>query len=418
MQQRIIDFLNKYNYDIRQSNNARWIDQKCTPDVISIIADCILEYTKYNTDTEFSVSDIWHSQYARENILTIFSKPDTDSDNAKNEYDKFFGQPIKLLAYSHVLIRQKKGNKYIYRIGNLDLLEYIMQRDTNALTFLILYIQKVLKDSDIYNEFEYFFINQNKESFHDLKTKFTEFTITYTDINTSVECGRIFTKILNPLAFKLQKKGTEKGNISKTIITMDELRYNRINWRDELSDKDKTITRKEHSLLNIKVDTTAQYFIQRAKKIVRRYNQIHNNDLSELKQQNETVQATQIHHIFPVSEFPSISDYVENLIALTPNQHLSMAHPNNQTMYIDRDFQYICLLAKTTNIMNGYEHINDNIYDFNKYKTVLNTGLNTTQFNTIKDLDFTTLLTTIDLFYSDFNMQKYGDLRQNNRLKI
>ena len=418
MQQRIIDFLNKYNYDIRQSNNARWIDQKCTPDVISIIADCILEYTKYNTDTEFSVSDIWHSQYARENILTIFSKPDTDSDNAKNEYDKFFSQPIKLLAYSHVLIRQKKGNKYIYRIGNLDLLEYIMQRDTNALTFLILYIQKVLKDSDIYNEFEYFFINQNKESFHDLKTKFTEFTITYTDINTSVECGRIFTKILNPLAFKLQKKGTEKGNISKTIITMDELRYNRINWRDELSDKDKTITRKEHSLLNIKVDTTAQYFIQRAKKIVRRYNQIHNNDLSELKQQNETVQATQIHHIFPVSEFPSISDYVENLIALTPNQHLSMAHPNNQTMYIDRDFQYICLLAKTTTIMNGYEHINDNIYDFNKYKTVLNTGLNTTQFNTIKDLDFTTLLTTIDLFYSDFNMQKYGDLRQNNRLKI
>lgn len=418
MQQRIIDFLNKYNYDIRQSNNARWIDQKCTPDVISIIADCILEYTKYNTDTEFSVSDIWHSQYARENILTIFSKPDTDSDNAKNEYDKFFGQPIKLLAYSHVLIGQKKGNKYIYRIGNLDLLEYIMQRDTNALTFLILYIQKVLKDSDIYNEFEYFFINQNKESFHDLKTKFTEFTITYTDINTSVECGRIFTKILNPLAFKLQKKGTEKGNISKTIITMDELRYNRINWRDELSDKDKTITRKEHSLLNIKVDTTAQYFIQRAKKIVRRYNQIHNNDLSELKQQNETVQATQIHHIFPVSEFPSISDYVENLIALTPNQHLSMAHPNNQTMYIDRDFQYICLLAKTTTIMNGYEHINDNIYDFNKYKTVLNTGLNTTQFNTIKDLDFTTLLTTIDLFYSDFNMQKYGDLRQNNRLKI
>ena len=49
MQQRVIDFLNKYNYDIRQSKNARWIDQKCTPDVISIIADCILEYTEYNT---------------------------------------------------------------------------------------------------------------------------------------------------------------------------------------------------------------------------------------------------------------------------------------------------------------------------------------------------------------------------------
>ena len=411
-------FLNKYNYDIRQSKNARWIDQKCTPDVISIIADCILEYTEYNTETEFSVSDIWHSKYAKENILTIFSKPDTDSDNAKHEYDKFFGQPIKLLAYSHVLIGQKKGNKYIYRIGNLDLLEYIMQRDTNALTFLILYIQKVLKDSDIYNEFEYFLTNQNKESFHNLKKRFIDFTIKHTEINEPVECSRIFTKILNPMAFKQQKKGTRRGNLSNTIITIDELKYNRINWRDELSNKDKTITRKEHSLLNITYNATACYYIQKAKKIVRKYNQIHNNDLSELKQQNETVQATQIHHIFPVSEFPSISDYVENLIALTPNQHLLMAHPNNQTMYIDRNFQYICLLAKTTTIMNGYEHIDDNIYDFNKYKTVLNTGLNTTQFNTIKDLDFTNLLTTIDLFYSDFNMQKYGDLKQNNRLKI
>ncbi len=418
MQQRVIDFLNKYNYDIRQSKNARWIDQKCTPDVISIIADCILEYTEYNTETEFSVSDIWHSKYAKENILTIFSKPDTDSDNAKHEYDKFFGQPIKLLAYSHVLIGQKKGNKYIYRIGNLDLLEYIMQRDTNALTFLILYIQKVLKDSDIYNEFEYFLTNQNKESFHNLKKRFIDFTIKHTEINEPVECSRIFTKILNPMAFKQQKKGTRRGNLSNTIITIDELKYNRINWRDELSNKDKTITRKEHSLLNITYNATACYYIQKAKKIVRKYNQIHNNDLSELKQQNETVQATQIHHIFPVSEFPSISDYVENLIALTPNQHLLMAHPNNQTMYIDRNFQYICLLAKTTTIMNGYEHIDDNIYDFNKYKTVLNTGLNTTQFNTIKDLDFTNLLTTIDLFYSDFNMQKYGDLKQNNRLKI
>lgn len=418
MQQKIIDFLNKYNYDIRKSKNARWIDQKCTPDVISIVADCILEYTEYNTETEFSVSDIWHSKYAKENILAIFSKPNTDSDNAKHEYDKFFGQPIKLLTYSHVLIGEKKGNKYIYKIGNLDLLTYIMQRDTNALTFLILYIQKVLKDSNIYNEFESFLTNQNKESFHNLKNGFIDFTIKHTEINEPVECSRIFTKILNPMAFKLQKKGTRRGNISNTIITIDELKYNRINWRDELSNKDKTITRKEHSLLNIGYNATACYYIQKAKKIVRKYNQIHNNDLSELKQQNETVLATQIHHIFPVSDFPSISDYVENLIALTPNQHLSMAHPNNQTMHIDRDFQYICLLAKTTTIMNGYEHIDENIYDFNKYKTVLNTGLNTTQFDTVENLDFHKLLTTIDLFYSDFNMQTYGDLIQNNRLKI
>ncbi len=356
MQQKIIDFLNSHNYDIRISHNARWIDQKCTPDVISIISDCILEYTNYNTEVEFSVKDIWNSQYARENILAIFSKPDTSSHNAKNEYDKFFGQPIKLLAYSNILIEQRKGNKYIYKISNLDLLYYIMQRDTNALIFLILYIQKVLKDSGIYKAFEIFLQCQNKDSFIKLKDMFINFTINNTPINGKKECGRILTKILNPLAFELQKKGTKKGNISKTIITMDELRYNRINWRDELSNKDKTITRKEHYYLtNTIKQAAANYYIQKAKKIVRKYNKTHNNDLSEIRQINEIVPATQIHHIFPVSEFPSICDYLENLIALTPNQHFSMAHPNNQTMYIDRDFQYICLLAKTTTIIKNYK---------------------------------------------------------------
>ncbi len=220
MQQKIIDFLNSHNYDIRISHNARWIDQKCTPDVISIISDCILEYTNYNTEVEFSVKDIWNSQYARENILAIFSKPDTSSHNAKNEYDKFFGQPIKLLAYSNILIEQRKGNKYIYKISNLDLLYYIMQRDTNALIFLILYIQKVLKDSGIYKAFEIFLQCQNKDSFIKLKDMFINFTINNTPINGKKECGRILTKILNPLAFELQKKGTKKGNISdrKSVV--------------------------------------------------------------------------------------------------------------------------------------------------------------------------------------------------------
>ena len=54
MIQKIINFLNAHNYDVRISKNARWIDQKCTPDVISIIADCILEYTNHNTEIEFS----------------------------------------------------------------------------------------------------------------------------------------------------------------------------------------------------------------------------------------------------------------------------------------------------------------------------------------------------------------------------
>ena len=28
----IIEFLVQYDYDVRKTENARWIDQKCTPD--------------------------------------------------------------------------------------------------------------------------------------------------------------------------------------------------------------------------------------------------------------------------------------------------------------------------------------------------------------------------------------------------
>lgn len=57
-QQAVIDFCEQYDYDIRKSRNGRWIDQKLTPDVLSFIADCILQFTKAESDQEFKVKDI------------------------------------------------------------------------------------------------------------------------------------------------------------------------------------------------------------------------------------------------------------------------------------------------------------------------------------------------------------------------
>ena len=410
--QKIIDFLNTYDYDIRKTRNARWIDQKCTCDVLSIIADCILEFTNYDTQKQFCISDIWQSEYARDNVVAIFSKPDTNSNLAKNEYDKFFSQPINLLAYSGVLqLLETKGNTNIFVINNIEILEFIATRDTNALKFLILYITKVLQDSGIFSCFSDFLHLQSKEAFNTLKADFINFTIRHTAINQSVECGRIFTKILNPLAFYHRKKGTRKGRLSDTIITFDELKYNRINWYDEYSGKDKLLTRKEYEVNHFKAQANTHYNIQKAKKIVRRHNERFNNGLSEVKQDGEILKATQIHHIFPTSDFPSISDFIENLIALTPNQHFSYAHPNNQTSYIDKEFQDICLLAKTTTIMNDITQT----YNFDSYKFVLNTGLKTDEFNYI--FDFPTLIAKIDYFYSSFNANnsKFGELIKTNR---
>ncbi len=397
-EQSMIDFLKLRDYDIRKTQNARWIDQKCTPDVLSIVADCILEFTQYNIEKSFSIRDIWDSHYTNENVKMIFSKPDLNSDFSMHEYDKFFSQPIKLLAYSGILFETKTGNRNIYTIQNIELLEYLMQRETNALKFLILYIQKVLMDSGIYPLFDNFLQKQDTESFKQLKNGFTHFTINNTAINNATECFRIFTKIINPLAFYYGKKGTRKGYLSNTIITKDELNYNRINWRDIGTDKN--TTRQEYDLINSKRIANSNYLISKAKKVVKRYNDRFNNSLSEVKQEKEESQATQIHHIFPIQDFPIIANYIENLIALTPNQHFIYAHPNNQTRLIDKDFQYICLLAKTTTILNDTQ----GVYDWNDYIVALNTGLKTDIFYQVNNQ--WELLQTIDTFYSDFNKSK------------
>lgn len=161
-------FLDEHDYDIRKTHNGRWIDQKCTMDVVCLVSDCIVEYTSNREDKRFTVNDIWYSDYTVENVQQIFSKPNP-TQKASNEYDKYFGQPIKLLDAAGVIHGEKSGRGYTYSIVNQELLEYISFRERNSFNFLCLYIEKVLKDSGLYRIFEYFFRLQDKNSFRELK---------------------------------------------------------------------------------------------------------------------------------------------------------------------------------------------------------------------------------------------------------
>ena len=211
-EEQIIKFMNHYNYDIRESHNARWIDQKCTPDVLCIIADCILEFVNSNPDKEyFSSLDIWHNEYTVKNVESIFKKPNPDEQKARNEYDKFFQQPMELFSAAGILNKKKVGNRNYYKLWNKMLLEYISIREMNALKFLELYNTKVLKDSGIYNYFEEFLNNPTNSTYEKMKHEFGRFTVFNTPINGQTECNRIFTKVLNPLAFMNNTYGTEKG---------------------------------------------------------------------------------------------------------------------------------------------------------------------------------------------------------------
>jgi hypothetical protein len=129
-------FFSNKNYDIRISRNARWIDQKCTPDILSTIADCIVVYLSEYKVEEFTSKDIWLNKYTVDNVEMIYKKPRPDNDKARNEYDKFFQQPMELLAYSGVLKKNKRRKRNIYEFVELQILEYISLSEKTLLIFL------------------------------------------------------------------------------------------------------------------------------------------------------------------------------------------------------------------------------------------------------------------------------------------
>lgn len=400
----ITDFINQNTYNIRITKNGRWIDQKCAADVLTVIADCIYNYIINNSDnTTFTTADIWYSDYAKNNVVEIFKKPDVDSELAQNEYDKFFQQPMELLAASKVLNKTKNGNRNLYSVADIDILEFIALREKNALFFLKEYITKTLKDSGIYYLFESFFSSQTPVNYSKMKRGFSSFTIDNTAINGVVECNRIFIKVLNPLAYYNNSLGTERGHLSRHNITYDMLMYNRNNFRDINAEKPKEITRKEYMQLQKIVVNDAYYRYQstKAKHYLKLFNEQYRDNKSEHFDEFDNGTATQIHHIFPESQYPEICYYLENLIALTPTQHMTKAHPNNNTREICETYQHFLLLSKTDRIKENLSNVAvEKIYEFSKLLQVLNVGFDDDNILEIEDMDFDNVVNAINLHYA------------------
>lgn len=402
----IINFCENNDYDLRKSGNGRWIDQKCTPDVVWSISDFVLDYVD-NVNNQFTVKDIWQSDYAKETISETFSKPGTDEKKAENEYDKVFSQPLCMLCYAGVIKDVSTSSRHLYEIANREVLEYIAKNDTYSLRFLCVYIERVLKDSGLYPAFKSFFDNQDKAHFNAMKQCFIDFYHEYTPIKKDFEPKRIFTKVLNPLAFRLKKHGTEGGHLSSTFITKADLMYNRDNFRDVYKDKPKDMTRKEWLECNPAIDRRDGYFEQQmshAKKQLRKFVMVYRNNISELTQfsneHNDYVAPTQMHHIFPKNEFPEIMYYIENLIALTPNQHYGYAHPDNNTQRIDYGAQKVLLIAKTFSIKQNLESDKEEIiYEFDNLLTVLSVGWDDKDVLDIAENDFNDVLHNINYHY-------------------
>ena len=392
-------FLSNIDLDIRKNQNGRWLDQKCTPDVIQIIASAIIEYCELKNTNQFSIKDIWTSKYAQDEIVEIFKKPNTNNNLSKNEYDKFFSQPIKLFANAGILQEERVGRKLNFTLKEKDLLEAISLSEKFSLNFLVLYIEKVLLDSGLYDIFNNFFDKQDGTSFFKLKDEFSRFLIKYTSINKELECRRIFIKVLNPLAYKKNLKGTIRGRLSKDIITKDLLMYNRNNFRDVCANKPKSQTRKEFNMKEKPNYAHFKFQSKQAKKVVKKFNLEYENGISQYSK-NSNERATQMHHIFSQAEFPSISGYIENIIALSPNEHYLYAHKNNNTQFTDELPQKEFLIVRANDI-EKYSKLSDDksIYSFENFGEVLSTGFNKEEIKNINSDYYNNFIREINTYY-------------------
>lgn len=391
-------FLNAHDYDIRKTHNGRWIDQKCTMDELCFVADCVVVYLQEGGKQPFQSPDIWHTDYAIENVQKLFSKPDPTDKSTMDEYNKFFRQPLKMLAAAGVLREDgKKNNTIQFCVENEAVLDYLSLRERNCFDFLCSYIRKTLQDSGLWDAFESFFDEQTKEQYKNVKEKFRKFCWDYTPIENEDEPGRIFAKVLNPLAVLYKKRGSVRGVLSKKIITLEDIKYNRTNDRDKK--KNKNVSRQHAVMVNQSQNVVYDYNVEKTKRRLRKFNDTYNNGRSEITDAMSIgQQATHMHHIFPKNEFPKIADYVENLIALTAGQHLQKAHPAGNTQVVDKDYQYICLISKTESIRkNLVDGIGEPLYDFFAFMIVLDTGLRTDFFEALPENDFFQVASGIEI---------------------
>ena len=114
MNQIIRQHFSGLNLDIRKSGNARFMDQKVTPDVLSFIAECVISYVAGTGKQQFTKNDIWKFRYFVVNAQAVFNKPSPRNLSAGSEYDKFISQPLKALAYAGILSEAKVKGENVY----------------------------------------------------------------------------------------------------------------------------------------------------------------------------------------------------------------------------------------------------------------------------------------------------------------
>lgn len=394
----IDNFLNQFSdFDIRITRDARFVDQKCTPDVVCFIADCILS-TSCATKS-FTINDLWRERFFIDNCRVIFHKPSPADPCARNEYNKVLCQPLKLLAYAHVLnVELINSNRTLsFTVNNTEMLEYISIKERNAYNFMLKFFMKVVSDSGImrfFDEYKENCISDVRGAKATIYEKYHRFISTNTLSRSKIDVYRMFHKVFNLYAYSQMLPGS-----NHKLLNWYDLMYNKVNWRDK-GRKDKTLTRKQaesEEIESLNQDFYIEYQVNKAIKKVRK----RQGTISEVRDELATGIAKEVHHIFPKSEFPELASYLENLILLTSSQHRQKAHPNSNFHIIDKEYQLICLMAKSLSVEDFIDKYGEVFYSKKSFVYVVNTG---TGSNGLKESD--SFVTIRKFIHEQYNKAK------------
>lgn len=346
-------------------------EQKTTPDLLWCVAQVILDLIGNNSDRMFSDADIRGSHLFNSLMQDYFSKP--PQADAENEYNKVSSYQLGVLTFAGIL-EQTATRPKTYRVNIREALEYIAVNDLNAARFLVEYTEKFIQDNGLRGVFENYRQNPNQANHLLAKEAYWNWAQTHTAVKGKdrKHTYRVFNKIFNIFCYRNRLPGEDASNITAGICPYSFLIYNRENFRDK--DMPGGMTRQRYYaevLEGIDQGGVVETLLQKAKDAIRIK---HGND-SEIRESKFGYlpnSGVHVHHILPRHSYAQYSLTKENLISLTPGQHLSFAHIEANTRTINAQFQIICLKKKFEQIKTSIES-GDNFYDLKEFIKILNT---------------------------------------------
>ena len=356
------------------------MDQKVTPDVLSFIANAII-----NLDTKklnFTAKDVWLSEAFVNDVVYIFNKPSALSEEMENEYDKLSAQPLKTLSFGGVLKEVKVSNKNYYTILKPEVLSYLALNERNSLIFIQNLVLETFKQSHFEANFSKLVTSLNlnpndNNAFIVFRNSFEDFMRIATNIRNVKEIRRILPKTVNPLLYVHSLPGARGGRISREPYLYRDLMYNATNFRDKNKNKNQARAKGKVDYANTKY---IKYAESKIMELVKR----RHTPNSEIKDDFSFGVASQVHHIYMKSTNKEFRLMPENLILLTATQHYTKAHPNNNTQIVDKEYQMVCLRFKLKSIHQSIQ-LNDGFYSIQNFLKILNYELESKNLDLLEE---------------------------------